>query len=216
MYLTSCWSEPIFTATKLEWCCIEVDVYPGKFLRCVRIWPQKSSSMTLESYLGSSGPYFFSYIAKRTSHLMVFWPRTPRSAKSLTSMSHQKCPVPNTAHILPTTAVCGIKEIFFSQSQIGNSTLKHNFGVSLVAQHVKNSTGIHEEASSIPDLFRGLRTWHCCGLWCRSQTRLESCIAVAVAVPSCCSSSSTPGLGTSTCHKGGSQQQKFKKYLKSK
>ena len=26
----------------------------------------------------------------------------------------------------------------------------------------------------------GLRTWHCCELWCRSQMPLESCVAVAV------------------------------------
>ena len=27
----------------------------------------------------------------------------------------------------------------------------------------------------------GLRLWHCCELWCRWQTQLRSCAAVAVA-----------------------------------
>ena len=39
-----------------------------------------------------------------------------------------------------------------------------------------NLTRNHEVASSIP----GLRIWHCCELWCGSQMRLGSGIAVAV------------------------------------
>ena len=42
----------------------------------------------------------------------------------------------------------------------------------------------------------------CRKLWCRSQTRLRSCVAMAVAVASSCNTSwinSTPSLGTSTC-----------------
>ena len=42
-------------------------------------------------------------------------------------------------------------------------------------------------------LLSGLRIWRCLELWCRSQTQLGSCIAVAGS----CSASSTPGLGTS-------------------
>lgn len=34
--------KPIFTTVELEWCWAKVDVYPGKFLSCVRLWPQKS------------------------------------------------------------------------------------------------------------------------------------------------------------------------------
>ena len=30
-------------------------------------------------------------------------------------------------------------------------------------------------------LLSGLRIWHCCELWCRSQTRLGSRVAVALA-----------------------------------
>ena len=32
-------------------------------------------------------------------------------------------------------------------------------------------------------LLSGLRIWSCCGLWCRSQKRLGSCIAVVVVRP---------------------------------
>ena len=44
-------------------------------------------------------------------------------------------------------------------------------------------------------LLSGLRIWHCRELWCRLQTRLGSCIAVAVAVAGGYSSDWTPGLG---------------------
>ena len=44
----------------------------------------------------------------------------------------------------------------------------------------------------------GLRIWCCCELWCRSQMRLRSGIAVAVArLAACCSSYLIPSLGTS-------------------
>ena len=43
----------------------------------------------------------------------------------------------------------------------------------------------------------GLRIRHCHELWCRSQTRLRSVVAVAVAQAGNCSSDSTPSLGTS-------------------
>ena len=38
----------------------------------------------------------------------------------------------------------------------------------------------------------GLRIWHCRELWCRSQMRLRSCVSVALASASGCSSDSTP------------------------
>ena len=41
-----------------------------------------------------------------------------------------------------------------------------------------------------PALLSGLRTQHCCELWCRSQTRLRSRVAVAEAWASSCSSDS--------------------------
>uniref|UniRef100_A0A8C3W0J2 RNA binding motif protein 33 n=1 Tax=Catagonus wagneri TaxID=51154 RepID=A0A8C3W0J2_9CETA len=46
-------------------------------------------------------------------------------------------------------------------------------------------------------LLSGLSIWSCHELWCRSQTRFGSCVAVVVA--GSCSSDSTPSLGTSMC-----------------
>ena len=43
----------------------------------------------------------------------------------------------------------------------------------------------------------GLRIQHCRGLWCRLQTQLGSCVAVAVEQAGSYSSDSTPSLGTS-------------------
>ena len=56
----------------------------------------------------------------------------------------------------------------------------------------------------------GLEIQHCCELWRRSHKRLLSCIAVAVAVASSCSSNLTPGLGTSICLQCGTKKQKNK------
>ena len=44
----------------------------------------------------------------------------------------------------------------------------------------------------------GLRIQHCHDLWCRSQTQLESCMAVVQA--GSCSSDLTPSLGTGNFH----------------
>ena len=48
-------------------------------------------------------------------------------------------------------------------------------------------------------------------LWCRSQTQLGSCMAVAVVQAGSCSSDSTPSLGTSVCHGCGPKKIKKKK-----
>ena len=58
----------------------------------------------------------------------------------------------------------------------------------------------------------GLRIWHGQELWCRSQTRPGSGIAVAVVKAGSCSSNWTPSLGTSICH--GCDQKKKKKKKK--
>ena len=54
----------------------------------------------------------------------------------------------------------------------------------------------------------GLRSRRCRELWCRSQTRLRSDVAVAVAEAGSCSSSWTPSLGTSRCRGCGPRKRK--------
>ena len=48
-------------------------------------------------------------------------------------------------------------------------------------------------------LLSGLEIGLCHELWCRSQTWLESSVAIAVEKADKCSSDSTPNLGTSIC-----------------
>ena len=55
---------------------------------------------------------------------------------------------------------------------------------------VMSPVSIHEDAASIPDLLHWFRIRE---LWCRSQTQLGSCVAVAVA--GSCSSDLTTSLG---------------------
>ena len=50
-----------------------------------------------------------------------------------------------------------------------------------MAQWLMNPNGIHEDVGPSVALLSGLRIQRCRELWCRSQTRLGSHIAVAVA-----------------------------------
>ena len=59
-------------------------------------------------------------------------------------------------------------------------------------------------------LLPGLRIRHCHELWCRSQTQLGSCIAVAVVQAGGYSSDLTPSLGTSICLGFGPREDKKK------
>ena len=54
-------------------------------------------------------------------------------------------------------------------------------------------------------LLSGLRIWHCCELWCRSQTWLRSGIAMAAAW--------IPSLGTFMCHRSSPKKTKRKVFL---
>ena len=49
-----------------------------------------------------------------------------------------------------------------------------------MAQRSTYPTTIHEAAGSIPASLSGLRTRRCRDLWCGSQSRLRSGVAVAV------------------------------------
>ena len=60
-------------------------------------------------------------------------------------------------------------------------------------------------------LLHGLRIWGCRELWCRSQTRLGSCVAAAVVQAISCSFNSTSSLGTSMCLRCCPKKQKIRK-----
>ena len=59
-------------------------------------------------------------------------------------------------------------------------------------------------------LLSGLRIQGCHELWCRSQTRLGSGVAVAAAVAGSYSSDSTPSLGTANAAGAALKRQKTK------
>lgn len=80
--------KPIFTTAELEWCCAEVDVYPGKFLSRVHVWLEKSSTITLERHSASSG-HAFSSNSKKTFLPKVYWPPASNIDNLLQSACHQ-------------------------------------------------------------------------------------------------------------------------------
>ena len=59
----------------------------------------------------------------------------------------------------------------------------------------------------------GLRLWHCDELWCSLQTKLGSCVAVAVGQASGYSSDLIPSLGTFICHRTSPKRPKKKKKI---
>ena len=60
-----------------------------------------------------------------------------------------------------------------------------------MAQRVRNPTRTHEDVGLIPSLLQWVKDLALCELGCRSQMRLGSSVAVAVAVAGSCSSDST-------------------------
>ena len=79
-----------------------------------------------------------------------------------------------------------------------------------------NPTRNHEVVGSTRVLLSGLRIQRCHGLWCRSQTQLGSCVAVAVVSAGGFSSDSTPAwelphATNAALKKQQQQQQKTKK-----
>ena len=57
---------------------------------------------------------------------------------------------------------------------------REKVGVPFVAQRLMNPTRIHEDEVQSLALPSGLRIPHCRELWCRSQMRLKSRVAVTV------------------------------------
>ena len=86
----------------------------------------------------------------------------------------------------------------------------HISGVPVVVQWLTNPTRNHEVAVRSLASLSGLRIRHCHALWCRSQTRLGSGVAVAVVEAGSYSSDWTPSLGTSIC-RGCSPKKQNKK-----
>jgi len=90
---------------------------------------------------------------------------------------------------------------------------KKGIGVPVMAQWLTNLRTMRLQVRSLA-LLSGLRIQRCGELWCRSQTWLGSCIAVALTQASGYRSNWTPGLGTSIYHGSGPRKGKKKKKKK--
>ena len=89
-------------------------------------------------------------------------------------------------------------------------------GVPVVAQWLTNPTRTMRLRVRSLALLSGLTIRRCYELWCRSQRRLGSRVAVALVQASSYSSDSTLSLGTSICRRGGPRNGKKIKKNKTK
>ena len=98
------------------------------------------------------------------------------------------------------------------EKQTSKWTIQEKWGVPVVAQWKRIwLVSMRIWVRSLA-LLSGSNIQHCRELWCRSQTQLRSCVAVAVALAGSYSSNSTPRLGTSICHTCGPKNKtKWKK-----
>ena len=88
----------------------------------------------------------------------------------------------HTPHLTPLPTLSSyFKPPFQGRSPCVSLTQKAGQGgVPFLAQRLTKLTRIHEDVGSIPGLRSGLKIQHCHELWCRSQMRLGSHVAVAM------------------------------------
>ena len=107
----------------------------------------------------------------------------------------------------PRTRLRSPAQAFLSPRSDPTSKMQQQ-GVPVGAQCVMNLTSTHVDVGPIPGPKQWLRIRCCRELWCRSQARLGSGVAVAVVEAGRCSSHSIPSLGTSTCRRCGPKKKK--------
>ena len=98
--------------------------------------------------------------------------------------------------------------MYLLQQLIKDKFEKSSPGVPVVAQWLTNLTRNHGVSGSVPALLSELRIRHCRELWCRSQIRLGSRVAMSVVQASSYSSDWAPSLGTSIRQGSGSRKGK--------
>ena len=125
-----------------------------------------------------------------------------------------QCPRPGTSffflniHLNSLLGALLCKQGSLKKSMIKN-LLQKEFPLWLSSQQTQLAS-MRRKVQSLASI-SGLRIQHCHELWCRSQTQLGSCVAVALAQASGYSSDLTPALGTSKHHGGSPKKKKMKR-----